>query len=369
MSGQGTLRNLAGALALDWPRYQWAFHSKGAGWVRLCNRHERLEHRTDERGVRCVWPWTSTLYAPRVLPSLGLGLLRRAEREHPFHFAREPKALGAPPQLTFIIGHRGRTRLPHLLVTLGSIAAQQGAHCETIVVEQSVAPEIREDLPPWVRYVHTPLPHPAMPYCRAWAFNVGARLARGSVLCLHDNDLPAPADYALEHLGYLARGYQVVNLKRFIFYLDPNATDALFGQWVSGASASGGLWGEGGKPMTPPEKILQNALGGGSLVIDRAAYFAIGGFDEAFVGWGGEDNELWELVQTLRLYPYGYLPMLHLWHPAQPDKGHDRGRGGLTASLFDARMALPVAQRIEELCARSMGDPRSPNPPWSPPAP
>ncbi len=366
----GAFRPLVGALLMDWPRYQWAMHARDPHWVRLCNRHERLERAPDGPGVRCDWPWTSPLYAPQVLPSLGLDLLRRAEQEHSFQCAAFPPPSDEPPQISFIIGHRGQARLPQLLVTLGSLAAQRRVRIEAIVVEQSATPEISQALPAWVSYVHTRLPHPAMPYCRAWAFNVGGRMARAPILCLHDNDLPIPEDYALAHLGYFSRGYQVVNLKRFIFYLDPPTSDALFAPCTPGAvgAEDGGIWGHDHCRMVAPEKILQNALGGGSLVIEKAAYLDIGGFDESFVGWGGEDNELWERVSTLRLYPYGYLPMLHLWHPAQPDKGQDSGRGRLTSVQFDARMALPVAQRIDELRARAFGDPHSPTPVWTPPA-
>jgi len=57
------------------------------------------------------------------------------------------------------------------------------------------------------------------------------------------------------------------------------------------------------------------------------------------------------------LYPFGYLPLIHLWHPAQPDKGAVQGRGQHTAALFEQRLALTPEVRIRELTARDFGNP------------
>ncbi len=99
---------------------------------------------------------------------------------------------------------------------------------------------------------------------------------------------------------------------------------------------------------------MQNLEAGGSFAITGKAYFEIGGFDESFVGWGGEDNEFWERAQTLKLWPYGYLPLVHLWHEAQLGK-FDQQRQ--TAELFERRSAIAVEERIEELRRRNFPAP------------
>jgi hypothetical protein len=81
---------------------------------------------------------------------------------------------------------------------------------------------------------------------------------------------------------------------------------------------------------------------------------AIGGYDESFVGWGGEDNEFWERAQTRRVWPYAYLPIVHLWHPAQPRK-QDPANPNSRRQV--ERSAIPPEQRIRELAARPFGDP------------
>jgi GT2 family glycosyltransferase len=184
-----------------------------------------------------------------------------------------------------------------------------------------------------------------MPYCRAWAFNVGARQARSPLLVLHDNDMAVPETYAAELVLKHRRGYEIINLKRFIFYLSNGHTRELFTGHASFASR-------------PPDSIKQNAEAGGSLAVDRDVYLALGGMDEAFIGWGGEDNEFWERALTRRVWAFGYLPMIHLWHPSQPGKRAVDGRGATTAELSDRRAGIPVHNRIDELRSRNFGNPR-----------
>ncbi len=190
-----------------------------------------------------------------------------------------------------MIGHRGRAREAHLLLTLAALAAQEGAAIECIVVEQGPLPEMRDRLPGWVRYQHTPVAESA-PYNRAWALNVGARLARAPLLIFHDNDMLVPRRYAAEHCRWLDAGFEVMNLKRLIFYLGQEPTEEIL--------ATGRLEGH-----DQPNQIMQNAQAGGSVAITAEALEAIGALDEGFSGWGGEDNEFWERACTRRVWPWG----------------------------------------------------------------
>ena len=72
-----------------------------------------------------------------------------------------------------------------------------------------------------------PLPRKDMPYSRSWAFNVGAETARGHLLIFHDNDMLVPQDYGREIADRHKEGYEVINLKRFIFYLSRQHSDRL----------------------------------------------------------------------------------------------------------------------------------------------
>lgn len=277
--------------------------------------------------------------------------MQRAALDWPFAFVNG----GGPvedPAVTFVIGHRGPERLERLLAVVASIRGQKGVSVECVVVEQDDAPHSKTLLPGWVTYLHSPPRHPGMPYGRSWAFNVGARSAKAGILVFHDADLLVPEAYAAEIVERVAEGFEAVNLKRFIFYLSETSSMRTARTLTVG-------------PHEVPTAVVQNAQGG-SIAVTRSAFEAIGGFDETFVGWGGEDNEFWERCQTRRVYAWGYLPLVHLWHPPQPERA--MGAAALTHRRYLALSARPVEERIHTLQLRPRGLLSGPVPEWSPPS-
>lgn len=347
-----SLKRKLGAALIDWPQFERNLRG-GAGprghWTRIGNRRDVIRVGPAGLGAECEGRWTSRLHGCEMFPSLGRRLMARALAEWPIGFADEPRpaSISAAPDISFVIGHRGEERLPHLRLVLQSVAAQVDAAVECVVVEQSTQAGLAGRLPPWVRTLHTPAPD-SMPYSRAWAFNVGARSARGRVVAFHDNDMLLPRRYAAELLARRVEGYEVSNLKRFVFYLGESATLRVL---------------DGGPIEGPPAHVVQNLEGGGSVGVDREVFFASGGFDEAFVGWGGEDNEFWERSQVRAVWRWGYLPIVHLHHTDQPEKGRS---GRLTATLLDVRTSIPPADRVRELTGRAFGRSDGPDPVFRP---
>jgi hypothetical protein len=333
-------RNVLSVLFKDWRRYHRALTDRDGSYLALRNRNELLEAAPGGNGYRCDWQWTSDLHAPKFMPGLGLRLMKRALADHPIHRALAPESTTQECEISIVIGHRGVDRLPHLLATLEGIAGQQNVSMDCVVVEQDSEASVAGHLPDWVRYIHTPPPSPDMPYCRSWAFNIGVKHSRGEVLVLHDNDMLVPADYAANILEKVRQGYEVVNLKRFIFYLNEHHTETLF-------------LGKGKMTDEAPHLIVQNLEAGGSVAITRKAYDQIGGMDESFIGWGGEDNEFWERAQTLRVWPYAYLPIVHLWHAAQPGK-HQSNNG--THDTLRRLFKTPASERIARLRRADAGE-------------
>jgi len=295
------------------------------------NRNESLLEAPDASGVACQWEWTSDLHIASVFPSTGLRLMKRALDDFPIALVPSRKP-ATDPEVSVVIGHAGEERQPLLLKTLASFGGQEDVRLQCIVVEQSPRPAIQNDLPDWVDYRHVEVP-PGAPYNRARAFNTGVELATASTLVLHDNDILVPCCYARVAVDRLAQGWDFANLKRFIFYLSEKHSRVIEGQ-------------TGGLLARTPQAVVQNALGG-SIAATKKAYLEIGGFDESFEGWGSEDNEFWDRAGTRRVWDYGHLPMVHLWHRAQKEKL--AGSQAPSSARYRELESVDPAQRIRRL--------------------
>src|SRR5262249_22988850 len=157
---------------------------------------------------------TTDLHVSAVYPSTGWYLMKQALLDWPIRFAIAHDH-SESPEVSFIIGHRGLSRVRHLLTTIQTIAAQRNVSIECIVVEQDSVARLQSLLPTWVQYVHAPLEDASTPFSRSSAFNAGAKLARASLVILHDGDMLVPCDYTLEAVKRFKEGYEVMQLKRF----------------------------------------------------------------------------------------------------------------------------------------------------------
>jgi GT2 family glycosyltransferase len=151
------------------------------------------------------------------------------------------------------------------------------------------------------------------------------------VVC-HDADIPVPACYAAALFQRFREGWEAVQIQRFLFYLSESDTRRFL---QSGRVLDGFV----------PVNVRQGWRGG-TIAFTKAAFERIGGFDEAFIGWGGEDDEIYDRCRALRYYGFGFLPFIHLWHPPQPTKrpgAWDRNR-----ALLRKRLAVSPEKRMEE---------------------
>lgn len=323
-----SLRHHMGALVYDLPRFVMAAHR--GRWISMRNRHEHIE--SNGHGIRCDWQFTSELHIAKVYPSAGTRLMGVALEDWPIGRTEAAPNVSGTPDVSFVIGHRGMARLPHLLECLRSIAASDGVAIECLVIEQSPQSQIHARLPSWVRYEHTPVAAD-YPYNRAWTLNAGVQLARGPIVVLHDNDMLVPRRYAAELLARVADGARFVDLKRFTFYLHEDQTRRIF---------------DGAALRPAPSVIVQN-LRGASIAATREAYREIGGFDEEFLGWGGEDNDFWDRAEAAGgVDDFGYLPFVHLFHAPQPEKLEGR-EAPAVRRYHDHISEIPPIERIRRL--------------------
>ena len=291
-------------------------------------------------GVRNDEEYTSELYLPKVYPYFGRQLYKLATKQFPVRLKKTPEHFSGPPDITYIIGHRGKERIPLLMKTLESIAAQKNCKIECVVVEQGPKQDLMKILPDWVVYRYCPT-NKNEPYSRSRAFNHGASSSNASFLVFHDGDLLVPERYSDEMLARRSEGYDVVNIKRFIFFINEIGTCRLIDD--PNCDISGYL-----------AVVMQNAKGGGSIGVKRTAFESIGGFDDRFVGWGGEDNEFWDRACTRPVYDFGYIPLIHLWHRPQSEKS---GNGRSPAmDLYWELIKTPPQERIDRLVSNQVKD-------------
>lgn len=310
----------------------------GLDWLDLCNRGERITRTPDGRGRRCEWTGTSFLTVCRVFPHVGGRLMARCLHEWPFEFTGNSGALTASnPECSVILAVRGRDRKAQLSLTLAALMAQRHCRIEIFVIEQSWNAELEGEVPPGVRYRFARSTHPDMPFNKAWALNVGARLARAPLLVFHDGDMVVPATYCRTLVDVMAVGFDAALLPRLVFYLSEDDSRTL--------NETRSL-----ESVQAVEQVMQNCPGS-SLAVTRAAYESVGGHDEGFFGWGGEDNELLDRARTLlRVYPGAFVPFVHLWHAPAPGKNKDHN-----VTYTNERLMKPANERAGELSSRPWG--------------
>jgi hypothetical protein len=188
-----------------------------------------------------------------------------------------------------------------------------------------------------VRYVFSRR-DPGHAFNKSWALNTAARQAKAECVTIHDDDLAVPASYlatSVRAMGSCAGARPV----RFILYLDERTTQ----RWTAGASSISDA---------RVERVVANSPN--PVVIARDAYWRVGGHDESFVGWGGEDDEFLSRARTLAFLDAGVMPAVHLWHLPAPKKASgDRNR-----SVYAALLDTPAQDRISRLRGRALGGQR-----------
>lgn len=314
----------------DWLKYE--MNMRRFKYLEIRNRMERLGRGPKRDSYVCLWPYTSRLTAVEQWPFIGRTILSRCVRDHKFRLG-EHKVGSKSVDISVIIGHRGLQRKDLLLTTLGSIGSQEGVSIECIVVEQDNIPKIERFLPSWVKYVFQESQGGNDGYNRSAAFNLGAKHARGRILLLHDNDMLVPTLYCKEIEAITQEGYDALNIKRYVFYLSKEDTQKVIESIMN-------------LRLCTPLYIVQNLEAGGSMAITRDAYMRVGGMDENFIGWGGEDNELWKRCSVLKRWIWGYTPVIHLWHESQPMKEHKDNINLGRAKELDNR---DIHERIKRL--------------------
>lgn len=319
----------------------------GSNWLDVRNRHQRIENDPVSGGRVCLWTSSSLLTATRIFPRVGARLLETCLAEWPIRFAdRLPvRPLGARqpaarPRISFILPVGGGSdRIPHFRLSVASLLAQVDCPLEIIVVEYSAKPCYGPEVPKECIYHHLPADPQVDGYNKSAAMNAGVRIAQADVVALLDADMIVPERLS----AWLTERFDcfpdlaAMRYARLIFNLDEADSRKMDPQ----------------KPLQVPQQIrFVNQNTPMPLAVRKSAYEEVGGHDEAFVGWGGEDLEFLSRLRTLRCSEGGRVPIVHIWHPFAPQKANGHSNSDLLAKTLH----IPPHERIAKLRASQRPD-------------
>lgn len=145
-------------------------------------------------------------------------------------------------------------------------------------------------------------------WSKAQAVNRAARAARGQLLVIADADL-FPHPNRLVEAVRLARTRPWIVPYTRVHRLSEAATQQIMEMDPSFSSLL---------DLDLVKPPYTGVPGAGLLVLSRKAFLQVGGMDEEFVGWGGEDAALGYALDTI-VGPHTRLraDICHLWHPRQ----------------------------------------------------
>ncbi|MDZ7839258.1 MAG: galactosyltransferase-related protein [Gammaproteobacteria bacterium] len=224
---------------------------------------------------------------------------------------------------------------------------------EVIVVEQGAAPRLTPGhLGAHVRILHV---FNDGPFNKSWGLNVAARNASHELLVTGDADMIMAGEALSRALTVCRDHYDAVNPYSNLVDLTKPQTEAILRGETDLAAV---------QPPPGRDRLSQGehlCFCGGICVFRREVYFALGGMDERFLGWGGEDDAMSANLEryTDRIAVQRDTPAYHLWHPRPPQRyrqPHYR-RNLELANHYRACDADTLDRRRAEQRA-SMGDPK-----------
>jgi glycosyltransferase involved in cell wall biosynthesis len=217
-------------------------------------------------------------------------------------------------------------------LTLRSIARQSVPPAEVIVADDGSGPETAQVVERWKSHIAAPLVH-------LWQPHEGFRLARsrnraiaaanGDYLIIVDGDMVLHRHFVADHLDAARHGSFIQGV-RLLTEAD-TASRMLRDECMDLGFFSTGIRrrrhavrNRALSRMLFWKRVGQSAIRGCNQAYWKSDLLRVNGFNEAFVGWGREDNEI-----AARLYNVGVLRRnlkfqalaIHLHHPPRHPSG------------------------------------------------
>lgn len=245
--------------------------------------------------------------------------------------ANRGRTSDAPPELAIIVSTYQRPE--HLRRVLTSIAVQKGHHTrlEVVVADDGSTDSTSHVVRQFAEIAPFPVHFTTSPHqgFRAAANrNRGVAASSAPYLLFLDGDCLIPPDHVAQHLavrraGTAWTGY-CIHLNRAVSE-SLSVTDIAAGRFTQVAP-----WQERFKLWKLAQKArcyswlnhpTKPKLLSGNIGIARADFERVNGFDEAFVGWGCEDDDLGLRLRAAGVRVASILHQTHtyhMWHPKSP---------------------------------------------------
>jgi hypothetical protein len=246
------------------------------------------------------------LYTPDALP-VTVDELRQLDAGTPL-----PDDVDAPVLIVVPFRDRdtGGARLRNLLACLLTLRDQSFPRegYRVVVVESDDHPRWRDVIAPFTD--HYLFAEKAGSFNKSWAVNVGVENTPGNaeVISIHDGDVLADRDFVARNAARFRRAGTMGHLTyRNMLCLDNASSAVAIRERL-----------HGGAPAANPDRLRGFALRRGpgcSLWVRADAYRRIGGMDERFEGWGGEDIDFNYRFDFSAAYDSYDDPLIHLRHP------------------------------------------------------
>lgn len=155
------------------------------------------------------------------------------------------------------------------------------------------------------------------PFNRSQAINTAAKKATKDIFVIADGDVIYDPNILIQAIQMIDKNAWVIPYSKWL-NLSKSSTDKLLTcspQWPLSIKVES-------KERTYSNKNVKPISG--VVVVTRANFNAVNGFDERFIGWGREDNAFRDAMDTL-CGPYKRIDnnfIYHLWHPRVGPKGN-----------------------------------------------
>jgi glycosyltransferase involved in cell wall biosynthesis len=211
-----------------------------------------------------------------------------------------------------------------LAKVLAGVARQTCSPKEILIADDGSTEPTRSLIDNWKNRLSAPINHIWQShegFRKTIILNKAIKAAQGDYVVFLDGDCVPHTKFVADHEALAEKGFWVQGRRSFVKSnyvqnFDPASTSIW--QWLLLGRMSGAF-----KAIRLPSPVIrrgteQRGLIGCNMGIWREDLVAINGFDESYIGWGGEDSDIGSRLYHLgrpRKFVYGHAIVYHLNHP------------------------------------------------------